>query len=217
MNYHLASTEWPSYTIRKETKQLIANLFSALDDTGSRAGDRLADEVFATDGVFEGTHGARGTEGIYYSFRKIPCIRTSRTTTYRCHEELPEANINYDVELRRCRDNAWKVIRKRRHEIQKIYVANAEAADLLLLGRVGAELNSGKTITSEFAARLVIDNADITLPKVKLYQVFLVSYEVVQTLQLDMGAKSPSALENIKLTCSKGQRTGNESATRAMK
>jgi hypothetical protein len=44
-------------------KQLIGFLFSTLDDTSSEAGDRLADEIFATDGVFDGSHLAKGTEG----------------------------------------------------------------------------------------------------------------------------------------------------------
>ena len=63
MTYDMASTQWPSYLIPEATKQLVCNLFSTLDDTGSGAGSRLADEIFATDGVFDGIHAARGTEG----------------------------------------------------------------------------------------------------------------------------------------------------------
>jgi hypothetical protein len=65
MSYNIASTEWPSYPISEEIKQLIGSLFSTLDDTGSRAGDRLADEIFAADGVFDGSHAAKGSEGKY--------------------------------------------------------------------------------------------------------------------------------------------------------
>jgi hypothetical protein len=47
--------------------------------------------------------------------------------------------------------------------------------DLLLLGKVGAELQNGRQITSEFAARLVFNNAEMSRPKVQLYQAFVVS------------------------------------------
>ena len=63
MNYTLASTEWPSYPISEAVKQLIGSLFSTLDDTGSGAGDRLADDIFTADGLFDGAHRAKGTEG----------------------------------------------------------------------------------------------------------------------------------------------------------
>ncbi|PVH70567.1 hypothetical protein DL98DRAFT_540740 [Cadophora sp. DSE1049] len=138
MGYSIARTEWPSYLIFEAKKQLIESLFLTLDDTSSGAGDRLADEIFAIDGVFNGSHAATGTEGI-----------------------------------RRCRDQAWKVIRKRRHEILKVYIADTEAADLLLLGKVRAELQNGRAITSDFAARVVLENAETNRPKVKLYQVFV--------------------------------------------
>jgi len=71
MDYHTASTEWPSYPISEATKQLIGSLFSTLDDTSSGAGDRLADEIFAADGVFDGSHAARGTEGMYTPTRAL--------------------------------------------------------------------------------------------------------------------------------------------------
>lgn len=64
MSYNVASTEWPGYSISEATKQLIGRLFSTLDDTSSEAGDRLADEVFAPDGLFDGSHLAKGTEGM---------------------------------------------------------------------------------------------------------------------------------------------------------
>jgi hypothetical protein len=63
MSYQIASTEWPSYPVSDATKQLIGSLFATLDDTSSDAGDRLADNIFAIDGVFDGNHPAKGTEG----------------------------------------------------------------------------------------------------------------------------------------------------------
>src|SRR5271154_1742742 len=86
-----------------------------------------------------------------------------------------EADRQHYKDLRRCRDSAWKVICKRHHEILKVYIADVEAADILLLGKVGAEFSNGRSLTSDFTARLVLDNADMSRPKVKLYQVILVS------------------------------------------
>ena len=63
MSYNTVSTQWPSNPISEAKKQLIGNLFLTLDDTSSNAGDRLADEIFAIDGVFDGKHAAKGTEG----------------------------------------------------------------------------------------------------------------------------------------------------------
>lgn len=73
MNYTLASTKWPSCPISEATKQLIGSLFSTLDDTGRGAGDRLAYELFANDGLFEGARRAKGTEGTFTPNQTPPC------------------------------------------------------------------------------------------------------------------------------------------------
>lgn len=78
-------------------------------------------------------------------------------------------------ELRRCRNGAWKVIRKRRHQVLKVYVADIAARDLLLLGELEIELQSGQPINSHFAARLVLNDAEGGGPKLQLYQAFVVS------------------------------------------
>lgn len=82
MSYTLASTKWPSFPISEATKQLVGSLFSTLDDTSNGAGDRLADEIFATEGVFEGIHPVKGTEGMY----------TPMTTSLRSAKEVEEAH-----------------------------------------------------------------------------------------------------------------------------
>jgi hypothetical protein len=64
MGYNTASTEWPSTTPSAETKALIDNLFLTLDNDQAGAGDKLADNVFAPDGVLVGPNGkAEGAEG----------------------------------------------------------------------------------------------------------------------------------------------------------
>lgn len=58
-----------------------------------------------------------------------------------------------------------------------MYVADSGGSDLVLLGKVEAELSNDRSVTSDFAARLVIDDTEMSLPKVKLYQTFLVSVQ----------------------------------------
>ncbi|KAI9836765.1 MAG: hypothetical protein M1819_000930 [Sarea resinae] len=62
-------------------------------------------------------------------------------------------------EIRRSRDNAWRVIETRRHEILKAYVADLEGRDVMLIGKVQMGLRNGKTVDSEFTARMVVDEA----------------------------------------------------------
>jgi hypothetical protein len=65
MGFNTALTEWPAIPLRDPVKKLIDDLFSTLDNTDKGAGDRLADEIFAPDGVFNGHHPVKGTEGMY--------------------------------------------------------------------------------------------------------------------------------------------------------
>lgn len=63
MGYNTASTEWPSIQVPDQVKEQVDKLFSIMDTNAPEAGDRLAEEIFASDGVIEGHHRAEGTEG----------------------------------------------------------------------------------------------------------------------------------------------------------
>jgi hypothetical protein len=65
MGYSTSSTEWPrAVSVPDETKTIIDTLFSLLDDTSETAGDKLAEDVFADDGVMESSTGkVEGKEG----------------------------------------------------------------------------------------------------------------------------------------------------------
>lgn len=68
MGYNTASTEWPSTAPSTATKALIDNLFLTLDNDQSGAGDELADNIFATDGILVGPHArAEGGDGSFFT------------------------------------------------------------------------------------------------------------------------------------------------------
>jgi hypothetical protein len=65
MGYNTASTEWSSSSPSTEAIALIDNLFLTLDNDQASAGDQLADNIFAIDGVLVGPNGrAEGSEGM---------------------------------------------------------------------------------------------------------------------------------------------------------
>lgn len=65
MNSPPVPTEWPPFT-PTAVKELIARFFALVDDTGPGTGDKLAEEIFASDGdayfgpkLFHGTQRQR--------------------------------------------------------------------------------------------------------------------------------------------------------------
>ncbi|EXJ61495.1 uncharacterized protein A1O5_11811 [Cladophialophora psammophila CBS 110553] len=86
-------------------------------------------------------------------------------------------------ELRKSRDNAWKVVTKRRHEILKVFAADLDGSDLLFIGHVAIDLNNGKIVAGEFAGRLRIENATSSQPRLLLYQSWADSAPFVKALQ----------------------------------
>jgi hypothetical protein len=66
-------------------------------------------------------------------------------------------------------------IKGRRHRVDKVYTCNDKADDLLLIGSVERYLYSGRTLETEWAARLVIDNASSEYPQLKLFNAWSVS------------------------------------------
>jgi hypothetical protein len=64
MGYNTASTEWPAFELPGPVKTLVDTLFAVLDNPSPKSGDRLADEIFASDGAMASHHPSRGKEGI---------------------------------------------------------------------------------------------------------------------------------------------------------
>lgn len=79
------------------------------------------------------------------------------------------------TEIRKSRENAWTVIKSRRHEVLKAYVDDSKGSDLLLLCNVAMKLGNGKGVGGEFIARMVVSGATTSQPKLKLYQIWAVS------------------------------------------
>jgi hypothetical protein len=77
--------------------------------------------------------------------------------------------------IRRSRDNAWKAIETRRHELLKVYTDGHEAEDLLIIGQVTVGLKDGIAKRGEFVARIALTESQTSNPKIKLYKVWMVS------------------------------------------
>ncbi|OAG45109.1 hypothetical protein AYO21_00457 [Fonsecaea monophora] len=75
--------------------------------------------------------------------------------------------------LRRSRDNAWKVIATRRHEILKVFTDSVTAEDLLVLGQVTVGYVSGEKKRGEFTARISLVDTQTSHPRIKLYKVWM--------------------------------------------
>ncbi|KAL3464515.1 hypothetical protein BJX64DRAFT_286325 [Aspergillus heterothallicus] len=61
------------------------------------------------------------------------------------------------AEIRTCRERAWDGISARHHLVHRVFVADPEALDLLIVGSVSVTLKSGKVLDGEFTSRLVVD------------------------------------------------------------
>ncbi|KAK5239099.1 hypothetical protein LTR40_014858, partial [Exophiala xenobiotica] len=76
--------------------------------------------------------------------------------------------------ISRSRDNAWKLITKRHHVIQQVFVNDKEGSDLMVLGRVEMEFRNGKSLEQDFTARVVVnlESKAAGTPRFELMQVF---------------------------------------------
>ncbi|OAL22385.1 hypothetical protein AYO20_11210 [Fonsecaea nubica] len=86
-------------------------------------------------------------------------------------------------EIRKSRDNAWKVISSRRHEVLKVFSADLDGSDLLFIGNVAMGLRNGNSVAGEFTGRLRIENPTSSQPKLLLYQIWADSAPLVKALQ----------------------------------
>jgi hypothetical protein len=76
------------------------------------------------------------------------------------------------AEIKKCRDNVWKTVESRKHNISKVYVNDPEGLDLLFLGEMKNQLKDGKIVVTDFVGRLLLERqvGDPEAVRVKLYQ-----------------------------------------------
>ena len=85
--------------------------------------------------------------------------------------------VHRQLAIRNSRNDAWKVIKTRRHRILRVYGFDADAKDLLIIGDVMQELPNGKQVSGEWIARLqfTFKSESDENPKIKAHQVWAVS------------------------------------------
>ncbi|EXJ71832.1 uncharacterized protein A1O5_04333 [Cladophialophora psammophila CBS 110553] len=76
-------------------------------------------------------------------------------------------------QIRESRDSAWAAVKARRHLINKVYVSDSKADDLLFIGHVTMNLRNGKEVAGEFTGRVKIANPGQS-PRLSLYQLWAV-------------------------------------------
>ncbi|TPX12527.1 uncharacterized protein E0L32_000704 [Thyridium curvatum] len=86
-------------------------------------------------------------------------------------------------EIRKSRDNAWKLFNTRKHTVLRVFSANKEANDLLFIAWVAMDLKNGEHVAGEFIGRLRFDNARSSNPKIKQYNHWADSAPLVKAMQ----------------------------------
>jgi hypothetical protein len=103
-------------------------------------------------------------------------VKESPFPFYRSFAQILLCLLNVNLELRRSRDHVWTVVKSRRHELAKVYVCNDQADDLLLIGKVDMVFRNGREVSEEFVGRVVVTEGNTESARVKLYQVWSVSF-----------------------------------------
>ncbi|KAJ0420290.1 hypothetical protein BJY00DRAFT_313229 [Aspergillus carlsbadensis] len=67
-----------------------------------------------------------------------------------------------EKEIRNSRKHAWAAVSARRHEVLRVFVADAAGLDFMVLGKVDMTIaRSGRTVCGEFTARFVVDEESL--------------------------------------------------------
>ncbi|KAH8885886.1 hypothetical protein GQ53DRAFT_845261 [Thozetella sp. PMI_491] len=84
------------------------------------------------------------------------------------------ATFRGSAEISKSRDNAWAVVKSRKHHILKAFASNQEPQELSLIGTVEMGLYSGKTIVSPFSCHIELDSSPSSPenPRIKAMEVF---------------------------------------------
>lgn len=79
-------------------------------------------------------------------------------------------------EIRKCRQNAWDLIKVRHHVVKKVYVHDKDAMDIMLIGSAEMVLENEKRISGEFTARIFFANGIDQKKRIQAYQVWSVGF-----------------------------------------
>ncbi|KAJ9607646.1 hypothetical protein H2200_007724 [Cladophialophora chaetospira] len=124
MGYNTARTQWPSVQSIPDSTKNLIDSYFNLLDTNS---DHVGDQLVSE-------------------------IFTPDAVIY--PGPAGAQPIQGSEAIRSMREGAWKVVQKREHVISRVYVFDAAASDLLLLGEVKQVLHNGKVFVGEWAARI---------------------------------------------------------------
>lgn len=178
MGYNTDLTEWPAVGVPEVVKSLVDKLFSVLDTKSPGAGDKLADEIFAVDGVLDSSHRFEGAEGLWSDLRCSCGLEPDNL--------VDQLNDVYHLEIRTSRKDAWTMIASRSHEILKVYTDSYETSDLLMIGQLTVRLKSEEQKRGQFIARISLTDSQTAEPRIKLYKVWMVSGIITLCLQNDL-------------------------------
>ena len=160
------SAIWPSAGVSPEVKQLIKHFFSLVDLPKTDAGLRMAAEVFTEDGVFAATSGyfkGKGMISTSGNFRRLA-------------EEFPKfRSFAEKTDIEKCRETAWTTVRARHHEVEKVYLNDAEGLQLVITGVVIVKGVDKTPETHEFVAWALLVGSQSENPRIKHYQVLIPS------------------------------------------
>lgn len=159
MGYPTDSAKWPT-TVHSTVVQLYDLFFTLVDTTSETSGNRLAEEVFAEDGIFMATSGSfEGGEGILLTKLYVFIVMT----------------LIEDPAIRTCRKGVWNTVVSRHHEVQKVFACDTdgEILDLILAGTVEVEDSDHHKHIHEFLVRSVVVHPKSPHPRVKHYQLLV--------------------------------------------
>ena len=76
------------------------------------------------------------------------------------------------AEIRKSRDNAWKLFETRKHTVSRVYSSNNEADDLLFIAWVAMDLKNGENVAGEFVGRLQMADTQSQIPRIRSYSIW---------------------------------------------
>ncbi|KAA8652925.1 uncharacterized protein ATNIH1004_001834 [Aspergillus tanneri] len=131
MSYITEVTIWPSAAAIKPEIQDLIRYFYVLADTP----DPETGKQYATD-IFIPTGLMKGPFG------------------------LSDIYVG-EAEIQKSKLNAWKLFTSRRHRVKRVFVADEQGYDLMLIGEVELGLRNGRAVTNEFTCRMLVDEASV--------------------------------------------------------
>jgi hypothetical protein len=93
----------------------------------------------------------------------------------------PGESANPTLEIQSSRQHAWNAAKTRSHKLIRVYVFDSDATDLMVVGTVVQGLVNGKSVSGEWAARILLERGPVGNFKIKLHHVWAVCCVVTST------------------------------------